>query len=398
MSVAMEEFREVLSWDKCIECGECLANCRYIKFSRHEAIDEIKKINKGLHEKSRAVEKCMSCYACNAFCPKGAHPYERIQYAWNARYEREGLPARASYLMPGRLPNFRQSLKYTERETALHEKWASVEPPAKTCLYPGCNLLAMPLLAEGAIFEKLPVWGRWDLCCGEMFFRMGMLESVKKTAKDLTEFYHGKDIEELVFVCPAGYNMFSNVLPDQFGAKFDFKKTYFTDWFIMRIEDGTFNIKKKLSGKVVMHDSCHARVLGAGFMESQRKLLKMLGLEVVETEQSHEHGLCCGVAAGCNRYSLIDLARCGLKGLIALDKTDADEAALYCTGCLLTLGIFRLVNPFGKRLRHVVEYSRDALGEKAIRTNTKKAVQMALGIGINSLPKYIDPRRFKLGE
>jgi Fe-S oxidoreductase len=396
MSNAMEELREVLGWDKCTECGECLANCRYIKFSRHEAIQEIKKINEGLQEKSKAVRDCMSCYACNAFCPNDAHPYERIHYFWNERYEREGLPARASYLMPGRLPNFRQSLKYTNREKTLHEQWASDEPPAKTCLYPGCNLLAMPLLAEGAIFEKLPVWGRWDLCCGEMFFRMGALEPVRKTAKYLTDFYQGKDINELVFVCPAGYNMFSNVLPEQFGASFDFKKTFFTDWFIDRIEDGTFKIKKKLSGTVVLHDSCHARVLGVDFMESQRNLLKMLGLEVVETEQHHEHGLCCGVAAGCNSFSLMDLSKWGMKGLIALDKSDADEAAIYCTGCLLTLGIMRLANPFGKTLRHVVEYTREALGEKVNRTNTKKALQMALGIGINALPKYLDPRRFKM--
>ena len=392
----MEEFREVLNWDKCTECGECLLNCRYIKYSRDEAVRDISKINKGFHEESRAAKKCMSCYACNAFCPNGAHPYERIHYAWNERYEREGLPARTGYLMPGRLPNFRQSLKYTKREIALHEKWSSNKPPAKTCLYPGCNLLAMPLLAEGGIFEKLPVWGRWDLCCGEMFFRMGALEPVKKRAKYLTEFYQGKDIEELVFVCPAGYNMFSNVLPEQFGARFEFKKTYFTDWFINRLEDGTFNISKKLSGTVVIHDSCHARVLGGEFMESQRRLLKILGLDIVETEQNHEHGLCCGVAAGCNSYSLIDLARCGLKGLAALDRTKANEAAIYCTGCLLTLGIFRLFNPFGKRLRHVVEYAREAIGERVERTNTKKAVQMALGIGMNALPKYIDPRHFKM--
>jgi len=396
LSGVIEEFREVLGWDRCIECGECLVNCRYMKLSRLDAIKDIKKINLGLHKESIAARKCMSCYACNAFCPNDAHPYERIHYFWNERYEREGLPARASYLMPGRLPNFRQSLSYTESEKALQKKWSIEQPPAKTCLYPGCNLLSMPLLAEGVIFEELPVWGRWDLCCGEMFFRMGALEPVGKTAEYLTGFYRGKDIEELVFICPAGYNMFSNVLPEQFGASFDFKKTFFTDWFIDRIEDGTFKIRKKLSGTVVMHDSCHARVLGKDFMQNQRRLLEMLGLTVVETEQNHEHGLCCGVAAGCNSFSLVDLAKCGLKGLAALDKSDADEAAIYCTGCLLTLGIFRLTNPFGKTLRHIIEYAREALGENVKRSNTKKALQMALGIGINALPKYLDPRRFKM--
>jgi Fe-S oxidoreductase len=298
--------------------------------------------------------------------------------------------------MPGRLPNFRQSLKYTKRESALHEKWASDEPPAKTCLYPGCNLLAMPLLADGAIFEELPVWGRWDLCCGEMFFRMGTLGPVKSIANRLTEFYRGKGIEELVFLCPAGYNMFSNVLPEQFGARFDFKKTYFTDWFERKIMDGTFHIKKKLSDTVVMHDSCHARILGGEFMESQRRLLRTLGLDVVDASENRAHGFCCGMAAGCNRYGIFDLARCVRMGLSAIDRAKADEAAIYCTGCLLSLGIFRLLNPFGKRLRHTVEYAREAIGERVERKNTKKAIQMTLGIGINALPKYLDPRHFKM--
>jgi len=396
MTVEMDDFRELLQWDKCTECGECLSNCQYIKFSRDEAIADIRRINRGGHEESRAVKECISCYACDAFCPNGAHPYERIHYAWNERYERKGLPARASFLMPGRLPNFRQSLSYTHREKELQDKWATDEPPAKTCLYPGCNLLAMPLLAQGKVFDELPVWGRWELCCGEMFFRMGALAPVRKTAKRLTEFYQNKDIEELVFICPAGYNMFSNVLPRQFGAKLDFKKTYFTDWFMRKLDEGVFKIARKIKGEVVIHDSCHARVLGEEFLESQRRLFKRLGLTVVEANKNRKHGLCCGVAAGCREYSLVDLARCGFKGLSVLDRTKADEAAIYCTGCLLTLGIFRLANPFGKRLRHIVEYVREALGENVERTHTKKALQMTLGIGINALPRYLDPRRFKI--
>lgn len=398
MTEDMENFRELLNWDKCTECGECLLNCQYMKFSRDEAVADIRKINRGGHSESRAAKGCISCYACDAFCPNGAHPYERIHYTWNERYERQGLPVRASYLMPGRLPNFRQSLSYTQREKELQDKWAVDKPPAKTCLYPGCNLLAMPLLAQGAIFDELPVWGRWELCCGEMFFRMGALAPVRKTAKRLTEFYQNKDIEELVFICPAGYNMFSNVLPRQFGAKLDFKKTYFTDWFMRKLDEGVFKITNKLSGSVVIHDSCHARVLGEEFLESQRRLLKRLGLTVVEMNENRKHGLCCGVAAGCREYSLIDLARCGFKGLAALDRAKADEAGIYCTGCLLTLGIFRLANPFGKPLRHIVEYAREAIGETVERTNTKKALQMTAGIGLNALPRYFDPRRFKFEE
>ena len=254
----------------------------------------------------------------------------------------------------------------------------------------------MPLLATGDIFEKLPVWGQWDLCCGEMYFRMGLLDPVRETAGRLTEFYRDKDIEEMVFICPAGYNMFTNVLPSQFGAEFNFKTTYFSDWFLKELESGSFEITTRLSRDVVMHDSCHARVLGEGFMETQRALLSLLGLTVHETELNRSHGLCCGVAAACSRYSVVDLVIKSIRALRALDTADGDEAAIYCTGCYLTLGCMRLVYPFGKPLFHFLAYVRQAIGENVPPKNTSRAFSLIKGIGTHSLPAYLNPRRFYL--
>ncbi|MBW2179686.1 MAG: (Fe-S)-binding protein [Deltaproteobacteria bacterium] len=293
-----EKLRETLNWDNCQECGQCLVNCRYIDYTVEDAILEIKNINQG--NTSGILKKCISCYACNIFCPNDAHPYERILFGMKERYDNDGLPKRASYLLPGKRPNFREDLKYDQIEKTLHQKWDTDTPPAKTVLYPGCNLLSMPLLATGMIFEKLPVWGRWDLCCGEMYFRTGLLDKAQDTSEKLTRFYSNKDIEEMVFTCPACYNMFTTVLPEQFGATFDFKTTFFTDWFFQEIERGTFEIKQTLTGSAVIHDSCHGRILGNTFMEKQRQLLKKLGLEVKETPLNKDNGLCCGMAAGAN--------------------------------------------------------------------------------------------------
>ncbi len=389
-----DDFKELLRWDRCEECGECLVNCRYIKLGRETAVAEIKKINAGLP--SMVIQRCMSCYACNAFCPRNAHPYERIHYHWNERYQQKGLPARASYLMPSQRPNFRQDIKYSPAERALHEQWRAPQPPAATVLYPGCNLLAMPRLATGALFERLPVWGDWDLCCGEMYFRMGLLDPVAKTAEKLTAFYRDKPIEEMVFICPAGYNMFTNVLPQQFGAEFSFQTTFFSDWLLQELERGTFRLKKVLNRSAVVHDSCHARVLGPDFMETQRQLLSLLGVTVRETEYNRAQGLCCGVAAACNRYSVKDLVINGIKALLALDAAEGEEAAIYCTGCYLTLGCLRLVYPLGKPLFHLLEYVRQALGEEVPRHNTARAFSLLRGIGWHALPAYLNPRRFYL--
>lgn len=388
-----EDLRHVLNWDACIQCGDCLVECRYVDYSRQKAIEEIGKINNGLP--SDIVKDCISCYACNAFCGHNAHPYERIHYEWNEKYEKSGLPVRAKYLMPGSRPNFREDLPYSAEEKALHEKWNSELPPAKVVLYPGCNLLSMPLLATGKIFDNLPVWGNWDLCCGEMYFRTGLLDPTKKTAEKLTAFYEDKDIDEMVFICPAGYNMFTNILPQQFGAHFNFKTRFFTDWLTDALDQGMFEIKRKLDKSVVIHDSCHARVLGPNFMDDQRRLLKKLGMTIKETDLNKEKGLCCGMAAGANKFSITDLTRCAMQELSALDSADGDEIAIYCSGCLLMLSTARPFNPFGKKLVHFLEYIRYALGEEVPRRNMRRAVSIMKGVALHSLPHYFSKKHFQ---
>jgi len=312
------------------------------------------------------------------------------------RYDSHGLPKRASYLLPGRRPNFREDLDYDLSEQTLHQKWNTDTPPAKTVLYPGCNLLSMPLLATGSIFDKLPVWGRWDLCCGEMYFRTGLLDKARQNAEALTRFYSRIDIDEMVFVCPACYNMFTTVLPQQFGAAFHFKTTFFTDWFLKEIENNTFKIKIKLDGSVVVHDSCHGRILGRDFMDKQRHLLEVLGLDIYETPLNKDKGLCCGMAAGAQKFSVIDLIKNSLRQLMILDRSKGKQTAIYCTGCLLMLSAVRPMKPLGKKMCHFLEYIRKALGEDVTRKNIPRAISIFKGIAVHSVPFHFSSKTFKL--
>ncbi|TAL33132.1 MAG: (Fe-S)-binding protein [Spirochaetes bacterium] len=381
---------------RCRECGECLVRCRYLSLPRDEAVAAMRALNAGEH--SAAHERCVSCYACNAFCPHDAHPYERIISRWNARYEKQGLPVRAKSMMPTLRPNFRRDVRYTAQERALHESWASPEPPADTVLYPGCNLLTMPGLATGALFDRLPVWGGWDQCCGEMYFRMGLFGPAQTIAGRLTAFYKSSKLKEMVFLCPACWNMFTNVLPGHFGAKFGFRTTHFVDYFTRALDRGEFTLKKKLSGSVVVHDSCHARVIGGDFMERQRALLARLGLTVRETPLHGADGLCCGMAAGATRFSGADMLKQSLRQLRALDKAPGSDIALYCTGCLLTMNIARLMKPYGKKIFHTIELVRSALGEDPIRHHVRRAAAVTGIIARNALPVYLSPRRFFIHE
>ena len=63
--------------EKCTRCGECFTRCQYLNLSRAEAIAEIKGLIAGTGGQ-KVMKKCVSCYACDAFCPYDARPYALI--------------------------------------------------------------------------------------------------------------------------------------------------------------------------------------------------------------------------------------------------------------------------------------------------------------------------------
>ena len=338
---------------------------------------------------------CISCFACNAFCPHDADPYGRILQRFQVRYWRHGLPQRAHYLMPTADKSFRtdvlRSLPADER--ALVRQWAEREP-AGDVLYPGCNLITSAFLTFSGIFDELTIAGSLDLCCGEMYFRMGLLEKARRIAERLSEYYADKPIKRMFFVCPAGYHMFTRVLPERFGAEFNFEKIFIADYLLDQFDHGRLNIRRPLDQTVVVHDSCHARVLGPGFMDQVRRLFRRLGVSLVEAEHNREGGYCCGIAAGAPRQSPVDLAQVALSAHRDYKDTSAGQVATYCTGCYLILGMLQPPRPFGLPVTHLLALVAEAVGRPVPARLAGRTRRMAGNIGLNTLPLLLSPRRF----
>ena len=65
-------------WDasKCDLCGECLVNCRYVDYDKERAASEIKLLMDG--REAEILKNCITCIACNDYCPTGADPSNLI--------------------------------------------------------------------------------------------------------------------------------------------------------------------------------------------------------------------------------------------------------------------------------------------------------------------------------
>ncbi len=391
------ENRKMFRDDLCRECGICLSECVYLGLNQEQAVQAIQRLKSGEGDKG-VLKNCISCFACNAFCPNDAHPYELILSYWHRRYQEKGLPQRALYLTPHAEPNFRTRIIPTmdDEDRYLIDAWRREDPKGKTILYPGCNLLTLPYLARTELLSDLPVAGGFDLCCGEMYFRMGLFDKVREVAARLTEYYKRHNPKRMVFICPACYNMFTNILPGQFGASFSFQTQLLTDYLLEKIDKGEIILKNKLSLKVTVHDSCHARVMKNGLMESARELLKRLGCTILEMKHNTATGYCCGVAAGCSSYSGWDMTRESLRAMREAKRSGADILALYCSGCLVGLSVVGKIYPSALDNYHLLELVQMAIGEKPMHRHKRYSGQILKGIIRHAIPGYLSRKRIKL--
>lgn len=344
---------------------------------------------------------CISCYSCETFCPNDGHPYLTILDRWRIRYDKEGLPRNILYMLVNGGRNFRtDTRRYMKPEDqALLAKWKENEniTAAEEILYPGCNLLSTPSLANIDIFKNLPIAGSFQRCCGEMFFRLGLVDEAARRAKNLGHFYAEKQIKRMIFVCPAGYHMFKDVMPELFGVNFNFEKVFIVDWLFEKIQAGQIKITRPLRGTYSIHDSCHARVMGDDFTAKIRKLIALLGGSIAKNSQSaNGNGYCCGIAAAAKSHKVLDIVKVANRALKAGQSNEFTQTVAYCTGCSLTLTMTGLLlpgTPPVSHLLHLVSYASGSTPPPKMKLLAWPAIR---AVAQNGVPLLLSPEKGRL--
>jgi hypothetical protein len=336
---------------------------------------------------------------CSAVCPCGCNPYGLILYRWFRRGRRDRYPLRASLVMPLEPENAWQKVmgNLPDDEAPLLARWCDLERDelAGRAVFAGCNLQILPYMADTPLFEGLPIFGRPDLCCGEVYYRMGVLDRVKAVAERLTGVYAEFPAREVVAYCQACYNVLSNILPRYFDASFPFEVTYFGDILADMVLSGSLEVKGKLAGlKVTVQDPCHAKLLGAGFREKPRRILEYMGCEVIEMRHTGEMSLCCGLGHGAARFNPLDMAAGTVRRLREARATGADRLAVYCNSCDLLFSVGTQVTPFIIPVWHLNELVCEAMGVQTPRRNLSRARAMVSELFVKGAPKILSRKRF----
>jgi len=392
--------RKPFDKEGCTQCGQCLSECPVMRLPEEAAQREIVSLARYLEDAGYScpstdgvLKRCTSCFACNLVCPNDCRPANLMLDIWHAQYQREGLPVRARYFVPHSVPNFRTYVldRLPAREKAAVEAWKRLDP-AEAIFYPGCNIITSPYLTFSKLFEGMDIRGALEYCCGEMYFRMGLYDQVEQVAAKTTDYFRRLGVREVHLLCTAGLNLFRNVLP-QFGADFaGIRFASFLKLLCGRIASGELPVVKPFDGKTVaLQDSCHAKLLEPEYADGgptdwPRKLLGLLGFEVVEPPCSRQSQLCCGIGSGFSHqaaYGKADLVRGQRRCLQNAQGPGADYIAAYCSGCLEMMSAGKYVSWPSKRVYHVIELVQEAVGETPSRRHRRIAFDFLKGTLLN---------------
>ena len=254
-------------------------------------------------------------------------------------------------------------------------------------IFAGCNAQIFPYLFESPLLSGVKVIGEPGLCCGEVYYRMGLFTRVKHLGEKLAERYQKIKPKRVIMFCLAGYNMQKNILPKRFGIKLAPEIIYLGDWLLERVKKREIEFKRQLKRKVVVQDSCHSKVLGEEFMEKPRELLRLAGAEIVEMNPCKELQICCGVADGITRFNPLDMLLGGVRQWGLAKKTVAEIFSPYCATCYLMLKITEKFYPSFIPCLHFLELLTYSAGYSVESLADKRAVKLITGLSLSSVFK-----------
>jgi len=307
----------------CNQCEtvDCLMKCQYIEFTDvAEAKTEKLKINAGEH--SRVLDECLTCYACQEYCPYDNNPF----YLLVERQEQLGL-------LPAPTPIVTEQLKMMGPKGKIQKE--AVTPPV-------VNMCAFPMLTgsvRGKLFEGASVIVGTDIFCNIMWLHFAknstIKERVPKMIDNIMDYYlRDSGVDEMVCFHDECYGTYTNLAP-AFGIEVPFKSIHLFDYINDRLDELADRITP-LNVKVAYQRPCSNRLIPETDPVLD-EILEKIGAERVPRTYDRENALCCGGVPRVHQRD--DLA----DELVEKNINDMlDVGAAYCIFncpfCMATLG------------------------------------------------------------
>ncbi|MEW6079726.1 MAG: (Fe-S)-binding protein [Thermodesulfobacteriota bacterium] len=306
----------------CAACEtiDCLMKCQYIAFADvAEARQEKQKINAG--QDSRVLRECLTCYACQEYCPNGNNPF----FVLVERQEEMGL-------LPAPRPIVAEQLKMMAFKGRLTR--AAVAAPL-------VNMCAFPMLAgsiRGRLFEGASVISGNDVFCNIMWLHFAknsvIRERVPRVIDNIMSFYmKDSGVTDMVCFHDECYGTYTT-LARAFGITVPFRPIHLFDYIDRRLAVLADRIKP-LNQVIAYQRPCSNRLCPETDAVLDR-IFEKIGAIRAPREYDRDNALCCGGVPRAHQRdeTADDLVERNISDML---KVKAVYCVFNCPFCMATM-------------------------------------------------------------
>lgn len=331
----------------CYQCGTCTARCPWGYFDDEplSVRNLMRRAQLGLDGEGDADDlyRCLTCRACEVGCPRGVDIVDAMLGLREHAFATDQAPGR----LEGALWSVYEEDNPWERPASERGDWLDDVPDsvdvqvggqAEVLYYVGCAPsydpslrdvpVAMVRLLDAADVD-FAVLGDDEVCCGDVIKQTGEPDFYEELAEMNAEQFGETAAETIVTTSPHCAETFAA----DYGLDADV--VHYTEFLADLLEAGELEVGD-LDTTVTYHDPCYL-ARGAGVIDAPRRLLRAIGVDLVEMAENRENTLCCGGGGG-NMWQESELEeRFADRRADQADATGAEELLTACPYCVQNL-------------------------------------------------------------
>ncbi len=335
---------------KCLRCPThaCLTKCRYMDIDKDSAREEILKIARG--EDSFVLHDCVTCYACEEYCPMNNHPF----YLIVQRQEELNVPP-----LPRPLIQRGINMGVPFRGDPI------IEEVNGKALLMGAFSDHM-FLIQGRLFEGLPVISSdprkmFHYFCQLMYLHYSRISVINERLPKIIDTISMHNVTEVVCFHDECYGAYSSYCPAM-GIDVPFKPIHLFEFLYHRLLELKDQIRD-VNLRVAYQRPCSAR-LSPDKHHFVEDIFRLIGAEPVPRKYSGEDALCCGGAIEGQRREgsrkrALDIQR---RNISDMADAGAEVCVFNCPACFHTME--HSVAQKGIKPVYMSDLCRLAIGER----------------------------------
>jgi Fe-S oxidoreductase len=321
--------------ENCDLCGDCLVKCQWIEADREQAAAWMKAMMEG--ERTPVVDRCITCYACNEYCPQDAAPFDLIAE----------LQEQYQVVSPEQLEKSEAQFSFAGR---LREA-PSAERIMNTCVFEKTD----GHLVAGSLYD-LPKVGGKPYFCWIMFTHLGAPSIQEAHAQEFVDRLAATGAKEVVCFHDDCYAMLVRYAPE-YGIEVPFRPVHLSEYLVESLSARRSEISA-LGLPVAYQRPCASRHTPEKepFID---ELFELCGTRRVDRQYDRENALCC---AGVKMLLNMGDPRPDIETNLR-DALEAGARAMVCLCPMCMHSISPVAREFGLPLIFLSDLARMALGE-----------------------------------